>query len=194
MSQTNQLLNRLIQDTIAAQQRANQANEQRFQQLLGLSDQFGQTGRQDAQSAAIRQQAQAQQSLISRGLGNTTILDAANRGVQSDFQRQLLDVNERVAQQRAGIIERRDDVGPDLNALIALAQQTGAANTAPVQAPVQVNRPLQPLAQTLQQRLGSAPAAAPQTGPAGVARVIRNPRFAPPTPTPAGGAFVIRGR
>jgi len=56
----------------------------------------------DIEANARAQSAASQQSLINRGLGNTTILNSANRGINSDRQREITRSNEQFAQLGAG--------------------------------------------------------------------------------------------
>lgn len=146
-----------------SQKKANMANEERYQNLLksiqGTGEQtqatFGEalTGVADVGSASrerIRRNyanlwGQAEQDLISRGLGNTTIRPTVRRGIASDEALALSQVDESMAQLRSGIlqnragmefnvgglqagaIQNRSDVGPDLSLYAGLLQQSAAS-------------------------------------------------------------------
>lgn len=156
----------------AAQTQANQANVQRYQQLLqtlrDLQAQTGETygealanirGLGEAQEQRIgreatRETGRAEQDLISRGLGNTTIRESVRRGIEEDAQLNRQQLAESVALNRnallqqqvgtdvqlgqllASAIERRDDVGPNPALYAQLLQSAASSNTRPVQAQV----------------------------------------------------------
>lgn len=112
----------LIRQYRTDEEKSKLASEQRYQAALGQLDILGQAGKTRIGRQTARQQAAATQGLITRGLGSTTITSAARRGIASDaeFQRQQLE--ESVAMQKAGIMERRTDVGPDLGMFANLLQ------------------------------------------------------------------------
>lgn len=130
------------------QEEANRANQQRYNQLLGTID----TGRDtvmdllgdlgESQFGRIdqtrqRERGRAEQDLISRGLGNTTIRESVLRGVEDDAQRAQSELTEQISRQKAGAetdftrmlasaIEGRSDVGPDLAMMAQLMQQAAS--------------------------------------------------------------------
>lgn len=152
-----------------AQKKANAANEQRYQDILkglkstrqtvgGLFDQsaqqiggIGDAARQRIDMGATRGRAQADQDLINRGLGNTTVRSAVMRGVGEDAERLNQELDERLSLMRGGLLERRagaeermgnvlagtmnsrSDVGPDLGLFAQLMSQqaAGAAQSQP---------------------------------------------------------------
>lgn len=151
---------RAVDQARASQEAANRANEERYQQVLGLlgqaqdltAGQFNQTGEvlrglregatnqlnetgqvvargrdivrsgfdrarnevntlgmsaaRDIRDRGTRAAAETTSSLQSRGIGNTSVLDSARRAVHGDTERNLGDLNERMAGLRAGIQER----------------------------------------------------------------------------------------
>jgi hypothetical protein len=152
---------------------ANAANEARYAQLLGLAD-AGKTeelaslrGGYDAmlglaskgfdgQRADEGKRLQndlggVQQSAVSRGLGNTTVLDSLQRGAQDDSARRMLSIDDQQTRQqlavaqdyygrlanatsgannrKMGIIEGRTDEGPDLGLYASLLSRPGASGT-----------------------------------------------------------------
>jgi len=66
---------------------------------LGNLDLLGRTEATDLNEAFSRNQADAQQSLMNRGLTNTTVTDAVNRGINLDKQRALTNLAQNVAGQ-----------------------------------------------------------------------------------------------
>ena len=106
----------------AAQEKANLLNEQRYQQLLGTFESLGKAGRTRIEEQATQQQGRATQGLVSRGLGSTTITSAVQRGIASDAERLRQQLEETLSVAKAGIIERRSDVGPDLGMFANLLQ------------------------------------------------------------------------
>lgn len=108
---------------------ANAANENRYQDILKTYDTAGRSAKTSAAKAAKEGTAQDTQSLISRGLYNTGTLDATRRGRQSDLTDQNSAIDENVASQRAGVMERRTDQAPDMGIYAQLLQQAGAAQS-----------------------------------------------------------------
>lgn len=101
---------------------ANQANEQRYQDILGEHamnvDKVGGTysemtsllenlGQQQAERIDIsetRDLATSEQDLITRGLGNTTIRGAERRGIKEDASRERRGLSEDVGRQKAAVL------------------------------------------------------------------------------------------
>jgi hypothetical protein len=150
--------------------KANAANEQRYGQLLGLADAdksertgtlsslyneiFGlanglsDAGNKREADLTHSQLAQMQQSVIGRGLNNTTIKDSLRRGILDDSALRQKEIADTRAQQmmglkgnyaqlltsllgdvntnKMGIIERRTDQQPDLGLYAQLLSQAGA--------------------------------------------------------------------
>jgi hypothetical protein len=154
---------RIINQFMQAQTQANAANERRYAQLLnaikGLQgrtedtygeilnriESTGQVARRRAQQSATRAGGQAEQDLISRGLGNTTIRAAVQRGIGEDLelQQQAIDEQQALMQAQAlegrtgadrattamlaSAIEGRSDVGPDMGQYASLLRQAASA-------------------------------------------------------------------
>jgi hypothetical protein len=109
----------------AAQAKANRMNEERYRKILGQFETLGQAGRARIEQQTARRQAEATQSLVSRGLGGTTITSAVERGIASDAELSRQQLEESVAMQKAGVMERRTDTGPDLGMFANLLQMAG---------------------------------------------------------------------
>lgn len=127
-----------------AQAAANKANEARFTDIMGMyggegqsmwdiSSQFGQGQRRRISQGMTQAQGQAEQDLISRGLGGTTVRSAVRRGIRSSAEDATQDLEDRLARQRmdiiggrAGVTERRTDAGPDAGLFASM--MAGAAN------------------------------------------------------------------
>lgn len=99
------------------QARSNQANEQRYGEARGLvqggtagalaqMDTFGRTAKEDINRTADERIGQGTNDAINRGLYNSSYLDAMKSRQNEARDRGLRDVDERVAANRAGIIER----------------------------------------------------------------------------------------
>jgi len=91
-----------------------------------------------------QQLAKSQQSLVSRGLGNTTIAGAASRGINADYAQNLGNIDEQQAKLRSGLLTQaagaemalgnfnadailsRQNVGPDLGMYSSLLQSLSA--------------------------------------------------------------------
>lgn len=132
-----------------AMDRANKANEQRYQKILqgyddlrgrvmGDLEGVGQQERADINRQYDQSAANARQYLVNRGFGNSNLWLNANQGTQRERMAALGRLNDRLRQQRSaadigitqgrlGVMERRSDVGPDYNQMIRLAQGLGAS-------------------------------------------------------------------
>jgi hypothetical protein len=106
-----------------AQTSANAANEQRYQDILGLYSNLGKTGTAQIQENEAQQQAKATQDLTSRGLGNSTVTSSVSRGIANDAQFAQQALQEQIAGQKAGVMERRTDQGPNMSMYANLLQQ-----------------------------------------------------------------------
>ena len=115
----------IISQMQAAQEKANLLNEQRYQQMLSQFETLGQAGRARIEQQTMQRQAAATQSLMGRGLGSTTITSAVERGIAGEAETQRQQLEESVAMQKAGVMERRTDVGPDLGMFASLLQAAG---------------------------------------------------------------------
>jgi len=156
-------INELIEQYEQQRAQANQANEQRYDELLellsGLQNRRGtvyddvigtiaaggQTARRNAKRRGTVERGAAEQDLISRGLGNTTVRSSVMRGINRDTTDLLNQIAERQAMQTAqaqersfgaetnttrmlaGAIEGRQDVGPSMSQYARLIQQAAAA-------------------------------------------------------------------
>lgn len=140
---TNIALQGIIKQMQAAQKKANLANEQRYQQILGSFENLGKAGRARIEQQTIQRQAQATQRLTSRGLGSTTITSAVERGIASDAETQRQQLEESVTMQRAGVMERRTDEGPDLGMFASLLQSAGQ-QAAPQRSVIRTTAPRPP--------------------------------------------------
>lgn len=94
--QTNALMRQFQQEQarrnaqIQAQMKQQQAMQKKLMaQARQHAKQMGAARRQDIRETAVKQEGMAKQSLISRGLGNTTIQESVSRGIQSDASRAM---------------------------------------------------------------------------------------------------------
>jgi hypothetical protein len=113
----------IIKQLQGAQDAANTANEKRYQETLGQFDTLGQAGMTRIGQAEQQAQAKSTQDLTNRGLGNTTITSAASRGVSNDAELQRQQLQEGVAAQKAGVMERKTEQGPDMSLYANLISQ-----------------------------------------------------------------------
>lgn len=77
-----------------------------FKKAQDRLSQLGKTGEQRVREGGEKFEARGIQSLVSRGLHGTTVLDAFQRGVRSDTERGVTDVQERVAGRSADLFSR----------------------------------------------------------------------------------------
>lgn len=132
----------IIKQMQAAQEKANLLNEQRYQQVLAQFEGLGKAGRARIEQQTIQRQAAATQALTSRGLGGTTITSAVGRGIAGEAETQRQQLEESVAMRKAGVMERRTDVGPDLGMFANLLQMAGQQQ----QQPFSISRRIGPMA------------------------------------------------
>ena len=114
-----------------------------YDQVNALLDTIGATELSDLEERGKQEQATAEQDIITRGLGNTTIRESVRRGIESDVQRGRERINQATAVQKAGVkerqatvqsqlgqwltgvMERRTDKGPDLDVFSRLLEEVG---------------------------------------------------------------------
>jgi len=106
----------LFQQLQGEQASANKANLQRYYQALAQWNQVGQAEMQTIGRNLRQGQAMGRQSLINRGLGNTTVVGPMMNRMQESADISRLNVRGMVARGKAGIIERRTDLGPNMQA------------------------------------------------------------------------------
>lgn len=109
----------------AAQQQQNQAALQQYKRLLGsvkatqkrtgklfgkaqkMTKDMGRSAIEDTEMARTQRLAGAEQDLISRGLGNTTIRGSMQRGINADADRNIRAIREGVNAQRSGLFAQQ---------------------------------------------------------------------------------------
>lgn len=169
--------------------KANAANEQRYQQILGGYDALhgrvtgdlanvGAMERKDITRQYNSMGSDVYQKLVNRGFGNSSLLATMRMGTERERSDAMARSYERAAQMRAnadmqisqgkmGVMERRTDMGPDPQQMIALSQGMGRAGYG--QRPM-VGQPIgmdprqlmQGYNAQLMQHLGGMPMARPQ--------------------------------
>lgn len=119
----------IINEWRSGRDAANQANQQRLDDILGLLQGQGESAKDEARRASGERTAGGDQSLMDRGLFNTTILDANRRREGEAVTRETNRIDENVALNKAGVLERVTDTGPDdqafMNLLMTLGQSQG---------------------------------------------------------------------
>lgn len=225
-------INEILKSLQNAQAKANEANLQRYEALMthmeGLTQQIGEQGTfgkamslmdqvGGAARTRIAEQAQkataaAEQDLISRGLGSTTVRQAERRGIATTAERATQEAEERTAAQKAGMltqragaemqigalkagaISQRQDIGPDLGMFSSLIQAAAAGEKAAA-APQRTARVMAPGWSTPLKYSGEGQAlrrAAPAGGAGGVSSAAGGAAGGY-TPAAATGGGVFRG-
>ena len=119
--------------------KANAANDKRYQQTLGLRRgmerlNLKRTGQEvdDAEQRGNVQQSAMQQQLVTGGLANTTVGIGRNTPIQRNTDAEVrrirddrLNTQLGLIEGRTGVIERKQDIGPDFNQLFAQQQALG---------------------------------------------------------------------
>ena len=80
-------------------------------EALGLVSQIGGAARQREAQQTARQSGSANQSLIGRGLGNSTVMDSVQRGIQDDSALRNRELDEASYGRQAGVIQHAGDQG-----------------------------------------------------------------------------------
>ena len=106
-----QTLNHKFQANEADRRRSDQFNvEQGYgERETTLNDLLGLRGREaasDINRQFNRNQADSRQSLVDRGLYNTTVMDSVGRGIEEDRSRELRGLDEQVTEQELAQLER----------------------------------------------------------------------------------------
>jgi hypothetical protein len=101
---------------------AKAANEQRYQQMLGIADTTTGQRAADIRSSYAEQGAQQQQNLARLGMSGTTIAPTMQMGVQREQQSALNRLADQMQQTKLGIIERREDEYPKSDVILALTK------------------------------------------------------------------------
>jgi hypothetical protein len=120
----------IVKQLQKAQADANAANEKRYQDILGMYGSLGQAGETRIAKGEQQAQAKSTQDLTNRGLGNTTITGAMSRGISSDAETARQQLGEGITRDKAGVMERRTDQGPDMGMYGNLLMQASKAQTA----------------------------------------------------------------
>lgn len=161
-------VNAIMQRLRKQQEETNQANLERYEALMthmesmtkqvgeqgtygaamALMEQTGEAARTRIATQAKKATAAAEQDLISRGLGATTVRQAERRGIAATAEEATQAAEERTAAQKAGVLERRagtemqigalkagvmerrEDVGPEMGMYASLIQAAAASETA----------------------------------------------------------------
>jgi len=90
-----------------------------YAQMEGLMAQMGVEGNARISDQNTRNLAKSKQSLGSRGLGNTTIVDSATRGINADTERNRQSLSEQVALGRAGVLGQKAGAQQNIGRLMA---------------------------------------------------------------------------
>lgn len=120
----------LVQKYNEAYQQAKAANEARYQQLLGITEQTTGQREADIRQAYGQQGAQIGQSLARSGLAGTTAAPTMQMGVAREQESALNRLADQMQQTKLGIIERREDRYPELGMISQLAGALGQAGGA----------------------------------------------------------------
>ena len=115
----------IIQQMQAAQEKANLLNEQRYQQMLGITDQTTGQRASDIRRDFSGQQSDMMQRLASLGMSNTTIAPTLGAGIERNKQAALDRSADSLQGTKLGIMERRTDAYPQSNMIMQLVQALG---------------------------------------------------------------------
>lgn len=109
----------------AEQDAANRANQNRYASIITMLRRMGKGEMRRTERRGRREQAMMRQRLVSRGLGNTTVVGPMMRRIQESVDLSRLDIQDRVTGRVAGVMERRTDAGPEMGLLAQLLSRLG---------------------------------------------------------------------
>lgn len=104
---------------------AREANEQRYNEMLGITDNLRDVRSDDISSQYAGRESEMRERLQGIGAGNTTIGDTMSMGIERERQDALDRSKLAHAGTRLGIMERRTDKYPDQNLILGLVQALG---------------------------------------------------------------------
>ena len=125
----------LMQALLQQQQGFNQGADARFAQVNKMADKtrrralkankkalrraasIGEAQKTALNQQGIQQQAQSQQSLASRGLGNTTIVEQQQRAINQDIDRRRAEIDEDIAGRQSALLSQRAGLEQSLGTL-----------------------------------------------------------------------------
>lgn len=119
-------LNKLVESYNEAFTSAKEANEARYQEMLGITDRTTGQRQQDIRSDAARELASQQSGLARLGMAGTTVAPTMAAGVKRREQEALNRAADAGQQTRLGIMERRTDAYPDTGLLAGAFQSVGS--------------------------------------------------------------------
>jgi len=120
-------LSSLIGNYNRAYQEAKTANEQRYQQALGILNQNTGQRFSDIRSDSGNERASIFQRLARSGLGGSSVGNVESAGVTRRMNEELNRTSDALAAQKVGLIERRQDPYPDQGSLAELVMGIGSA-------------------------------------------------------------------
>jgi len=97
-----------------AWKKAQQANQERFQKMLDLASQFGASQTAQAQDMHRQSLAGMNNSLVSRGLGNSTVRQGVQMTADKNLGQRLDQINEQKTNLTMGVYQQHQDLYPDL--------------------------------------------------------------------------------
>jgi hypothetical protein len=105
------------------QRQAQRQAQRQMKQARKQLGKVGEAGRSRIAQQGVQAQAGAEQSLISRGLGGTTVRESVMRGIQSDTERARQGLEEGLAQQMAGLLQGQAGMQLDIGQFGLQGQQ-----------------------------------------------------------------------
>lgn len=119
-------LGSLVENYNRAYGESRAANEERYQQLLGIADQTTGQRAADIRGSFGQQSSDMMQRLARLGLSNTTIAPTLQTGIEREKQSALDRSADQLQQTKLGIIERRQDEGPSLENIQSIIAGIGS--------------------------------------------------------------------
>jgi len=104
---------------------AKTANEQRYQNMLGIANQTTGQRAADVRDAYGRLESSMMQNLARTGMANTTVAPTMKMGVEREKQSSLNRLADEMQGTKLGIMERREDEYPQSDIILELVRALG---------------------------------------------------------------------
>lgn len=95
----------------------------RYDKLMGLAGQFGAAQTQQNADLLRQQQAQGQNSLVGRGLGNSTVVNAVQQNAQNQAQLRNAQASDQQTQMQMGVVNDVQPTAPNYQMYSQLLSQ-----------------------------------------------------------------------
>jgi hypothetical protein len=104
----------------------NKADAKRYKAMMALASKYGADQLANNDQQLKEENASSAQTLMTRGLGNSTIAAGVASSNGDRAKRRALDINQRTMEGQMGVMRDHQAIGPDMGLYASLLQQPGA--------------------------------------------------------------------